>query len=153
MKKQEILTKCKDILNSNPIGMPLGDSDFKFLSTIFPLHPRFFEKCEGRRIKSIVVRNHPRYHSRQFSLVFDNGSEVSISYIECVNRNLKNDIEAACSEIIKDIERPDLNLSMVVREWLKGFTNESLTIGLYLIGRHFQNPALISNFRSFYSQM
>lgn len=152
MKKQEILTKCKDILNNNPIGIPLGDSDFKFLSTIFPLHPRFSEKCGGKSIRFIVVRDHPRYHNRQFSLVFDNGSEVSISYIECVNRNLKNDIEVACSEIIKDIERPDLNISDVVKEWLKGFTNESLTIGLYLVGGHFQNPALINNFRAFYSQ-
>ena len=153
--KKELLSECQRILYGSPTNIPLGNDDAKFLSLIFPLHPRWNEKLkEGKgNIKSIIVRKNPQYKNKNFALVFDSGEIVDISFTECINRSLKEDIRLACSEIIRDIERPDLNLNNVVQRWLKNFDNGDLTIGLYLVNKHFENQALIENFRTFYIQI
>ena len=151
--KQEILAKCKEILNTNPLYRPLKEDDYRFMASVLINHPCFKEKTAGKNIKAIIVKDHPRYHSRQFALVLEDGVVADISYIESVNRSFKENIKEACGDLIKDIVRPEIDLGMVVREWLKGFDLGELTIGLYLVGNHFENPALINNFRTFYSQI
>lgn len=151
--KQEILAKCKEILNSNPLWKPLENEDYKFMFLVLINHPCFIEKTGGKNVKSIIVKDHPRYHNRQFALVLEDGTIADISYIESVNRNFKEDIKEACGELVKDILRPEIDLSMVVREWLKKFDLGELTIGLYLVGNRFENQSLINNFRTFYSQI
>lgn len=157
--KKELISECQRILYGSSLGRPLDENDTKFLSSIFPLHPRFKEKLEQGKgnIKSIIVRNNPTYKNKNFALVFDSGEIVDISFTECVNRSFKEDIRSACSEIIKDIVRPGVDLNYTIQEWIKGFDNGYLTIALYLVdngnGKHFENPALIDNFRNFYGQI
>ncbi len=155
--KKELLSECQRILYGSPLGRPLNEADTNFLSTIFPLHPRWYEKCSGKgNIKSIIVRTNPTYKNRNFALVFEK-EVVDISFTECVNRSFKEDIRSACSEVIKDIVRPGVDLNYTVHEWIKGFDKGYLTIALYLVdngnGKHFENPALIDNFRNFYGQI
>ena len=153
MTKQEILTKCKDLLYGSPLSRPLGENDYNFLIRLFQLHPRFSEKCNGCNIKAIIVRANPTYKNRNFALILSDNSVVDISYIESVNRKgLKEDIRSACSEIIEDIKKDSVDINSVVKSWLKNFDNEDLTIGLYLDNKHFKNQDLINNFRNFYSQ-
>lgn len=157
--KKELLSECQRILYGSSLGRPLNDADTKFLSSIFPLHPRWSQKLEEGKgnIKSIIVRANPLYKNKNFALVFDSGNVIDISFTECVNRNFKDDIRSACSEVIKDIVRPGVDLNYTVHEWIKGFDNGYLTIALYLVdngnGKHFENPALIDNFRNFYEQI
>ncbi len=157
--KKELLSECQRILYGSSLGRPLNEADTNFLSTILPLHPRWSQKlAEGKgNIKSIIVRANPIYKNKNFALVFDSGNIVDISFTECVNRSFKEDIRLACSEIIKDIVRPGVDLNYTIQEWIKGFDNGYLTIALYLVDngsdKHFENPALIDNFRNFYEQI
>lgn len=155
--KKELLSECQRILYGSPLGRPLNEADSNFLLSLFPLHPRWYEKCNGKgNIKSIIVRTNPMYKNRNFALVFEK-EVVDISFTECVNRSFKEDIRSACSEVIKDIVRPGVDLNYTVSEWIKGFDKGYLTIALYLVdngnGKHFENPALIDNFRNFYGQI
>lgn len=153
--KKELISECQRILYGSSLGRPLNDADTKFLSSIFPLHPRWSSKlAEGKgNIKSIIVRANPLYKNKNFALVFDSGNVIDISFTECINRNFKDDIRSACSEVIKDIIRPGVDLNYTVHEWIKGFDKGYLTIALYLVDKHFENPALIDNFRNFYTQI
>ena len=155
--KKELLSECQRILYGSSLGRPLNESDTKFLLTLFPLHPRWYEKCSGKgNFKSIIVRANPTYKNRNLALVFEK-EVVDMSFTEFVNRSFKEDIRSACSEVIKDIVRPGVDLNYTVSEWIKGFDKGYLTIALYLVdngnGKHFENPALIDNFRNFYGQI
>ena len=79
--KQEILAKCKEILNTNPLYRPLKEDDYRFMASVLINHPCFKEKTSGKNIKAIIVKDHPRYHSRQFALVLEDGTVADISYI------------------------------------------------------------------------
>lgn len=157
--KKELLSECQRILYGSSLGRPLNEADTNFLLSLFPLHPRWSSKlAEGKgNIKSIIVRTNQMYRNRNFALVFDSNEIVDISFTECVNRSFKEDIRSACSEVIKDIVRPGVDLNYTVSEWIKGFDKGYLTIALYLVdngnGKHFENPALIDNFRNFYGQI
>lgn len=111
------------------------------------------KKVGGHNVKSIVVRRNPVYNNKNFALVLDDDTVVDISFIECVTRKgLKEEIKSACSEVIEDIKKPDIDLNNVIKEWLKGFDNGDLSVGIYLDNNHFNNQDLINNFRNFYVQ-
>lgn len=154
MDKKRVLEKCQEILYGNMLGKPLKDEDFNFLSQIFPLHKKYKEKCDGKRVKSIVIRKNPKYHNNNFALVLcdNDGSNVSIvdiSYIESVNRpGLKKDIEAACKSIVNV---DDKILKPLIKEWLDTFDNGELTVGVYLDGGTFTDQNIINNFSDFYN--
>ena len=117
--KKELLSECQRILYGSSLGRPLNEADSNFLLSLFPLHPRWYEKCSGKgNIKSIIVRTNQMYRNRNFALVFDSNEIVDISFTECVNRNFKDDIRSACSELIKDIVRPGVDLNYTVHEWI-----------------------------------
>lgn len=149
MTKFEVLEKCRQILMGSGLSTPLKDDDFNFLCKLFPLHKKYKEKCNGRNIKSIVVRKNPTYHNRNFALVFDTNEIVDISFIESVNRpGLKKDIESACKSII-DVD--DKILKPIIKDWLDTFENGELTVGIYLDEGKFIDQNIITSFSDFYN--
>lgn len=158
MNKKEILTKCRDILyKNNQLGKPIDRDEFDFMISIFPLHKNWKEKCNGKNVKFIIVRKNPVYHNMNFALVLEDNSIVDISFIECINRKgLKEDIVSACMSAIKDIKvEKKTPFNNIIRDWIKTFDNEELTIGVYLTevagNVCFNNQNLINNFRAFYT--
>lgn len=154
MTKKENLEKCKNLLYSSIVNFPLADDDFEYLTTqIFPLHPRWDEKCSGRKVRSVIVHKHPEYHNLCFALVLDNNSVVDISFIECINKTgLIKDINSACHSIISIDPNEKIN-TKIIKDWIKTFDNEELTLGKYLTkDKVFNNLDIINNFKEFYAK-
>lgn len=158
MNKKEILSKCRDILYRNSqLGKPIDKDEFNFMISIFPLHKNWKEKCNGKNVRFIIVRKNPVYHNKNFALVLEDNSIVDISFIECINRKgLKDDIISACTSIIKDIQTDKkIPIDTIVKDWIKTFANEEISIGIYLTevagSMCFNNQYLINNFRAFYT--
>jgi hypothetical protein len=146
MVKNEILKKCRNILYNRLTGYPLNSSDCEFLMSIFPLHPRYTEKINGRTIKNIIIKYHPKYHNKCFALVFTDNTNTEISFTECINRvGLKDSIVEACNKIIPGIDEK------IINEWIKTFENQELTLGLYLdlTNKCFNCQAAVDSFTNF----
>ena len=157
MTKKENFEKCKNLLYSSIVNFPLAKDDFEYLTTqIFPLHPRWKEKCNGRQVRSVIVHKHPEYHNLCFALVLDNNSVIDISFIECINKTgLIKDITLACHSIVTSINPEEKLDSKIIKEWIKTFDNEELTVGKYLTtdieqNKIFNNTEIIENFKEFY---
>lgn len=149
MTKNEVLEKCKQILYGNMLGKPLKEDDFNFLIQLFPLHKRYKEKCNGKTIKSIIIRKNPTYHNNNFAIVLSDNSIVDISFIESVNRpGLKKEIEAACKSIINVDEKI---IKPIIKEWINTFDNGELTVGIYLDEGKFIDNNIITSFSDFYN--
>lgn len=64
---------------------PVAEIDRAWLTAeIFPGHPRWSEKCSGG-VVSVNVKLMPPYNSRCFFIKRTDGSEVDISFRECLN--------------------------------------------------------------------
>lgn len=159
LEKKEVLEKCRSILYSYGTGYPIKPQDFMFLTqNIFPLHKQWYEKCQGKRVKAVIVHKHKDYHNLCFALVLDDNSTVDISFTECVNRvGLKGDIQKACKSAVEDIYNPDRKkpIEKTISDWTKGFELGELTVGKFLnyISADqisFSDLALVQSFRDYY---
>jgi len=159
MTRKENLERCKKLLYESITNYPLGEDDFKYLTTeIFPLHKKWEEKCGGNKVRSVIVHKHPEYHNLCFALVLDNNTIVDISFLECINRSgLAKDINSACKSAIKDLDRNEKTEPKIIKDWIKTFDNEELTVGKYLADdinadeKIFSSIEIINNFREFYT--
>lgn len=152
--KEEVLKYCRDLLYGSPVNYPIQKGDFEFLSHyIFPLHERFYEKCGGKGIKAIVVRNHPEYKNRCFALVLNDNSIVDISFIECIfKKGLRENIETACFNAVSDSSK---EAKGIVKDWIGSLDLGELSVGLYL--DHYNTPevsisdqGVLDNFTKYY---
>lgn len=157
MTRKENLEKCKNLLYKGILNYPLSETDTNYLLTeIFPLHKSWIEKRKGKGVKYVMVHLHKIYQNRCFALVLDDGEVVDISFLECINRpGLSKDIEAACSSAINEIDckiKPS-----IIKNWIKKFDNEELTLGRYLTvdktdGRVvFSSSDIVNDFKTFYN--
>lgn len=163
--KEEILENCKRILYSTPVGTPVTNDAYSYLTNVvFPLHKNWREKLAGRSIKLIITKRND-YGSQYFSMLMDDDTFENISVYECINRKgLKEDIISAAGEAIKDIEPPPLqgrkrkhpDFSSIVRDWVDTFNLEEFEVGKYLIENnskvYFGNQDLVNSFRSYYME-
>lgn len=157
MTRKEHLVKCKKLLYSSGLGVPLGKEDSDYLLTdIFPLHKKWGEKTLGKEVIGVMVHSHPVYKNRCFALLIKGGEPVDISFLECINRpGLVKDIELACESTLGDIDHKSLR--PLVSSWVKTFDDEELTVGKYLLvdcyGKvGFTNAEIKDSFKKFYSE-
>ena len=156
--KEELLENCKRILYSTPVGTPVTNEAYDYLTNIvFPLHKNWKEKLSGRSIKLIITKRND-YGSQYFSMLMDDDTFENISIYECINRKgLKEDIISAAGEAVKDIpcdsKKP---FPGIVKDWIRTFGGEEFEIGKYLVNNdskvYFENQDLVNNFRSYYTQ-
>lgn len=157
MTRKENLEKCKNLLYRGILDLPMSEEDTNYLTTqIFPLHKHWKEKCKGKKIKYVMVHHHEVYQNRCFALVLEDGEVVNISFLECINRpGLIKDIEAACDSAINNVDckiKPS-----IIKEWVKKYDNEELTLGRYLTvdntnGRTiFSSLDIVNDFKNFYN--
>ena len=155
-KKDEILEKCKQILYATPVGTPVSNEAYDYLvSSVFPLHPLWREKMNGRSIKLIITKRN-EYGSVHFSMLMDDDTFENMSIYECINRKgLKDDIQAAAQSSIQGLEIKK-NFPSIVRDWTKSIDGGEFEIGKYLVsdsfGIRFNNQNVSDNFRAFYLQ-
>lgn len=158
MTRKEHLVKCKKLLYSSNLGVPLEKEDSDYLLTqIFPLHRKWKEKTAGKEVYGVIVHSHPVYKNRCFALLVRGGEPVDISFLECINRpGLVKDIEGACLNAL-DPEIEGKNIRPLVSSWVKTFDNEELTVGKYVMvdvsGKaKFTNVGIIENFKKYYNE-
>lgn len=142
-----LYNKCRDILYNRLLGYPLNDEDTNFLMSIFPLHPEFKEKVNGREIKCIIVRRHEEYHNKCFALVFSNGELEDISFVKCLNQlsEVRNDIKSACKKIIPDAS------DKLISDWIRTFRYHDFSLYPYICYPEiiFNNQGIINQFQQF----
>lgn len=155
MTRKEHLVKCKKLLYSSSLGVPLDKEDSNYLLyQIFPLHKKWKEKVGGREILGVMVHAHPVYKNRCFALLVKGSEPVDISFLECINRpGLVKDIESACESTLGDIDHKSIR--PLVSSWVKTFADEELTVGKYILvdcyGKvEFTNAEIGENFKKYY---
>ena len=155
MTRKENLERCKKLLWSSKLDVPIEGPDRDYLLTeIFPLHKRFAEKKSGHEIRYITVHHNVIYKNRCFALGLDNGELVDISYYECVNRpGLVQDIIAACINAVSNLDSSKYKDRRLIYDWIKTFENEELSLGRYLEsgvnGIEFSSEDIIKSFREY----
>jgi hypothetical protein len=85
MNKTQLKSKCKEILNSYPIGKKLNIDDFNFLLSVFENHPEWALK-KGVGIKDITVR-YTQYRNKNkcFYLERIDNTITDISYLRSID--------------------------------------------------------------------
>ena len=101
MNKTEIISKCRQILNSE-VTVLEGGEDFEFLCDVFKRHDEYELKTKGQRIIKISIRK-ATYGTKCFYITREDGTETDVSFVSCLdskkNKKIK-DICAACRESI-----------------------------------------------------
>lgn len=158
MTRKEHLIKCKKILYSWSLGIPLEKEDSNYLLTqIFPLHKQWREKIGGKEVTGVIVHSHPIYKNRCFALLVRGEEPVDISFLKCINRpGLFKDIEGACISALGEND-DHKNLRPLITSWIKTFDDEELTVGKYLMvdmeGKaKFISADIKDNFKKYYEE-
>lgn len=157
MTRKEHLVKCKKLLYSCDLGIPLEKEDSNYLlSQIFPLHKRWKEKTSGKEVLGVIVHSHPVYKNRCFALLVRGGEPVDISFLECINRpGLVKDIELACESTLSGVDHKSLR--PLVSSWVKTFSDEELSVGRYVMvdvsGKvEFTDDSIKDSFKKYYNE-
>lgn len=95
--KAYLIKECKRILNETPInGRVENQSDIEFLMDLFRNHAEWELKCNGQKIKSIVVR-YTENGTKCFWLIREDDTMTKISYTSCINPvSKKANVKRAC---------------------------------------------------------
>lgn len=158
MTRKEHLVKCKKLLYSWGLGVPLDKEDADYLLTqIFPLHKKWKERTNNKDIIGVIVHSHPVYKNRCFALLIKGEQPIDMSFLECINRpGLVKDIESACISALGNLD-DHKNIHSLITSWVKTFEDEELTIGKYVVvdvtGKaKFTNIDIKENFKKFYNE-
>ena len=100
--KTVLKKRVSQLLTFYPIGIPIGESDFKLLMELLKNHENYKQKV-GCGIESIIIKPHPIYKNRGFYLIRYDGSETDFLYRKCFNtQNYPAKVTSAFRVAIKD---------------------------------------------------
>jgi hypothetical protein len=104
MNKTALKRQAKEILNRYDANHSVSnDNDYKFLISIFSMHPSWDIK-RGCGVRDIIVRR-TQYGDKCFYVVRDDGSQTDISYNKSVDGDGTkiSEINKACRTAVRDI--------------------------------------------------